>query len=92
MKRIFAFILLCLIFGCTNKKINEREVGVLIDIKVIPTSFNEIDKTRVETTKGIFIVNYFISGIKGNRTYIQEHENGERYLFIDRTPKGKRLL
>lgn len=56
--------------GCNKKSTTWESVGTFISCDVIPTSFNEAIKSRVETTEGVFIIKGVMSGRKGEIVYI----------------------
>ncbi len=78
-----------LLFGCSKKEpVTYIDVGTLITIDSIPTSFNEAVKCRVETTEGIYIIWGNISGEKDS--LVKKSSDG--YLFIGDNRYGKRIL
>ena len=80
-----------LICGCRNRHphpVTYIDVGTLVSIDVVPTSFNEHVKCRVETTKGVYIIRRIVSGEKG--VLVRKSSNG--YLYIGDNPRGSRIL
>lgn len=77
MKKLFWGVFISFLLGSfsvfaeKHKPINS---GNLIDITVIPTSFNESVKVRVQTDLGIFIVYGTVNGFKGDATRIEIEE------------------
>jgi len=78
-----------LIYGCRDKSpVTYMDVGTLVSIDVVPTSFNEHIKCRVETTKGVYIIRGIVSGEKG--VLFRKSSNG--YLYIGDNPRGSRII
>lgn len=78
-----------LIYGCKNRpSITYTDVGTLVSIDVVPTSFNEHVKCRVETTKGVYIIRRIVSGEKG--ALVRKSSDG--YLYIGDNSRGSRII
>lgn len=94
--KIFVMVLACLfVGGCEdNIGINKTvsipippiiEQGKLIKLTIVSTSFNERQRTSVETTTGFFVILGYASGKKEGRCYLEgnalyiEQSNG-KYL------------
>jgi len=92
MRYVFLIVIICsfiFLFGCSEKESPTYvNVGTLISIDVIPTSFNESIKCKIETTKGIYIIWGTISGEKG--ALVRKSSDG--YLFIENNHRGNRIL
>lgn len=71
---------------------NTIDAGIVIDIQPIVRHFGGQTKTKIETTKGIFIIEGNIFAIKNNKITIYTYKSGRRYLFIDGTQKGRLIL
>lgn len=56
-----------------------QEVGKLLDCQPIPVAWNEFPKTRIETTKGVFIVSRDVSALKGATVTL----SSDGFLFIE---------
>lgn len=74
------------LFMLVNKQfdrtlIHQENVGNLINAQVVPTSFNENQKMRIETTKGIYIVNGLGSFTKNQEIIISYWSNGNIWLW-----------
>ena len=86
MKKSFLCLLcILLFFGCEKIKndfISKEDAGFLLNIKEIATSFNDSQRTRIETTKGIFHVTGIVSGLKNKSVYIKHHTR-RSYLCIE---------
>ena len=67
---IFALIFVSIVSGCDKKTTIWKSVGTFVSCDVIPTSFNECIKSRIETTEGVFIIKGIMSGRKGEVVYI----------------------
>jgi hypothetical protein len=64
-----------------------QDVGKLLDCQPIPVAFNDSPKARVETTRGVFIINRSLSGLKGAKVTL----SSDGYLFVEGDPKGYSL-
>lgn len=86
---LFVAFALC---GCKKTEIQQKPVGTLITIDVIPTSFNDQAKSRVETTEGVFVIVGITSGIKGEPVSLISKTNcSSFYLCIGDNKKGHRV-
>ncbi len=69
--------------GADSKKTGEIKVGAVLNAEVVPTSFNERPKTRIETTGGTFMVPSIISVLKGKMAGVATYDDGRSYLCIE---------
>ena len=83
---------IALITGCTPEEtlINKVGAGKLISSKEITTSFNDIVRSNVVTTKGSFSVRGLVSGINNSEVTIQTYDSGS-YLCITGNRKCQRI-
>ena len=82
---LFLISIICLTLGCSPKIIDKKEVGNLVSIDVVPTSFNEMAKSRIETTEAFYMVIGTPTGRKGEKVYHIRTNQGD-YLKIG--PEG----
>lgn len=81
-KNILAILFLVFICACSPElvEVSREKLGKIIDVSVIPTSFNEDMKIQIKT-KSIFVV---ISGIPtvniGAEAYKITYDNGAEYF------------
>ena len=86
---IVASVILLLMFllaGCeikTNNVISKTPVGVIVDMEVIPTSFNESIKTLIKTSTSAYVVYGTMSVQFGEPALVNTHENGAKYLCVE---------
>lgn len=94
MKKHLALFLAFSLFGTgcseTEKKpepaVKYKQVGTLLKIQPLPTSFNERMKSQVVTTKGFWVVVGLPGGMKGENVvlgsdgYIYFSSTGDEYL------------
>lgn len=74
MNKILLFLLLFLLCGCgktTTITPSKCYLGKCIDIRVIPTSFNESPKIQVETDKGFYIIYGYHSYKRGEEILVE---------------------
>lgn len=95
MKNIVIFSSIILMVGMLVSSCDKppvatwQPVGTLISMEVIPTSWNERIKSRVETTEGIFIIWGVPSYcLKGTEVLISNY----KYLFIRSDASSYRLV
>lgn len=82
---VLLILLACL--GCGSPKLVEsRECGTLVDIEFVSGSWNSPVVSRVETTKGVFIIpGMYVSGVKDQSCTIDTYDDGmdqKLYLHI----------
>ncbi len=61
---------------------HESSVGKLVNVREVPTSWNDKKRTRIETDMGIFYVRGNISTMKGIDVSIEHHDSGKRYVCL----------
>ena len=76
-----------LVAGCggagDSKKISSIDAGKVLNAQEITTSFNDSQRTRIETTKGVFTVNGVVSVFKDKTATVDAYDNGNSYLCIE---------
>lgn len=88
-----AFLFSLLMLGCKDVKPEIREVGTFVSVMVAPTPFMDSKKSFVTTTEGVFTVEGFVSGMKGDRVYLRSKTNWSScYLFVGKNKRGKYVL
>ena len=58
------------------------DVGTVTDADIVPTSFNEVVKTSIKTTKGVFFVVGMPSVMIGAQATMEVYDNGREYLCV----------
>jgi len=94
MKNIVIVLSLALA-GCDTfnpQEISRENVGNIINITVVPTSFNESIKTSVETTKGVFTVRNPFSALRGTTVMLVKYSNGRYSLCVEGRRRCNRVL
>lgn len=80
------FLINLLVSGCgdhTDRKITDTiDVGVVLNAREVATSFNDSQRTRIETTGGVFVVSGVISVFKGKGATVVMYDDGKSYLCI----------
>ena len=91
MKKVFILLAVMLTFSVLSacklsarKKCEPRSisVGILQDIEIVPTSFNECQKSIVRTDYGTFVVRGLASGIRGSVVNLVTDDNCCKRLQI----------
>lgn len=87
MKRIILLLIMCLVLvGCEvveTTELNRTPIGKVLDANIVPTSFNESQKTIIKTEGAVVIVYGIKSVIKGDGAYLKDMSNGLQYLCLD---------
>lgn len=73
-KCIIMVLLSIVLCGCTEKEIKCTDAGEFVSSTMVPTSFNELVKCTVTTTKGTFVVRRPVSAFRGERVLINAQE------------------
>ena len=87
----YIWLILCstvlLVAGCSgefdSKKIDSIDAGKVLNAKEITTSFNDSQRTRIETTEGVFTVGGVVSVFKDKAATVDTYDNGNSYLCIE---------
>jgi hypothetical protein len=75
------FIILCLAFaGCESREIERIAIGRVVDVSIVPTSFNESLKTQVKTDKRFVVIYSTISVPFGVEAYLVRRSDGRTYF------------
>lgn len=70
-----------------HKIINQISVGILIDISEMPRKWDENYRSKVITTEGLFHVSGIIYGPIGAAVTVDEYDDGDKYLCIEKCGK-----
>jgi hypothetical protein len=92
MKYNILLLLLILLIGCQPTKTEIKEVGTLISITVVPTSFNESIKSTVITTKGNFTVYGNLSGLLGEQVRLVSKTKGSSWYLVIGERSGHKVI
>lgn len=92
--KIVIVCLSVLLISCSDddKKLEEVEVGKVLNAKETPTSFNDSRRTRIETTGGVFMVRGVVSVIKGEAVRVDTYDSGRKYLCFESKKYCPRIL
>jgi hypothetical protein len=62
-------------------EVSSVDAGTVLDVSVVPTSFNERIKTTVNTTRGTFLIYGHFSAMKG--TPVKLVNRGDKGYWLD---------
>jgi hypothetical protein len=84
-KLLIVLLSALLVSACGDEAniINKTDTGKLISTTEITTSWNDSHRTKITTVKGVFYVNRIVSAMKDSATWIDEYDNGHKYICID---------
>lgn len=87
-KYIFIPIIMILVFACNQidppREISRIPIGKIIDVVIIPTSFNMFSKTQIKTKTWFIVIYGLPSVIIGAQAYIITYDRGSSYLTWDK--------
>ena len=84
MKILLIIPLAFILVSCTPDAVVVKtiDVGVVVDVNVVSTSFNESVKTTIKTDKGVFTIRGIPSVFIGSNATIEQYDNGSSYLCL----------
>lgn len=93
MKVIICVVLSIALMGCepTNKKVDDIDVGVVVDVEFLPSDW-DYDVSTIVTDKGEFKMYGAVSFIRGEKANVRFYENNDRYICLENDPICYKLL
>jgi hypothetical protein len=86
-------IFIAVLFLPLNGKIVEEiDAGTVMSVEEVSTSWNDLQRTRVETDKAVLYVRGVISVMKGVPAKIKKYESGRQYLCLSDHDKCLKII